>query len=142
MADTTARNPETKQGATNTLRQPATAVEQSPEQLANQIRGLVGYLNARCGRRAQALAEIQRLQAQASAGRYVSHYALAQILAGLGDKEQAFGELEKAYEERAWAMFSLKAEPAFDGLRDDPRFGRLLRKIGLSDSVPGGAPNP
>ena len=118
------------------------AVEQSPEQLANQIRGLVGYLNARCGRRAQALAEIQRLQAQARTGQYVSHYAYALILAGLGNKEQAFAELEKAYEERAWAMFTLRAEPAFDGLRDDPRFGRLLAKIGLSDIVPGGAPKP
>ena len=93
--------------------------------------GLLGYAYARCGRRAQALAELDRLGAVAREGRYVSHYALAMIHAGLGNNEQALAELDSAYVERAWAMFTLRVDPTFDGLRADPRFGRLLKKVGL-----------
>ena len=93
--------------------------------------GLLGYTYARCGRRAQALAELDRLGAVAREGRYVSHYAFAMIHAGLGDNERALAELDSAYVERAWGMFTLRVDPAFDGLRADPRFGRLLKKVGL-----------
>ena len=93
--------------------------------------GLLGYTYARCGRRAQALAELHRLGAKAKAGRYVSHYALAMIHAGLGDNERVLAELDSAYVERPWTMFTLRVDPFFDDLRADPRFGRLLKKVGL-----------
>src|SRR5437868_6460878 len=93
--------------------------------------GLLGYTYARCGRRAQALAELHRLGAEAREGRYVSHYALAMIHAGLADNERALAELDSAYVERAWPMFTLRVDPTFDGLRADPRFVRLLKKVGL-----------
>jgi tetratricopeptide (TPR) repeat protein len=93
--------------------------------------GLLGYTYARCGRRAQALAELHRLGAVAREGRYVSHYAFAMIHAGLGDNERALAELDSAYLERAWPMFALRVEPSFDGLRADPRFERLLKRVGL-----------
>jgi len=93
--------------------------------------GLLGYTYARCGRRAQALAELHRLGAEAREGRYVSHYALAVIQSGLGDNERALTELDSAYVERAWPMFALRVEPAFDGLRADPRFERLLKRVGV-----------
>src|SRR5438874_11581158 len=66
--------------------------------------GLLGYTYARCGRRAQALAELHRLGAEAREGRYVSHYALAMIQAGLADNERALAELDSAYVERVWQM--------------------------------------
>ncbi len=93
--------------------------------------GLLGYTYARCGRRAQALAELHRLGAEAREGRYVSHYALAMIHAGLADNERALAELDSAYVERAWPMFTLRVDPTFDSLRPDPRFSRLLKKVGL-----------
>src|SRR5204863_5457096 len=96
---------------------------------------LRGYTYAKCGRRAQALAELDRLGAEARQGRFVSHLALAIIHAGLGDKERALAELDSAYLERAWGMFTLRVDPTFDGLRADPRFGRLLKKVGSTLSV-------
>jgi hypothetical protein len=50
----------------------------------------------------------------------------------LGEKEQAFEWLEKAYEERSSALVYLKVDPSFDSLRDDPRFTDLLRRIHLA----------
>ncbi|HEX7023765.1 MAG TPA: protein kinase, partial [Gemmatimonadales bacterium] len=84
--------------------------------------GLPGYVAARCGRRADALAELARLSRGRQAGRNVSHYGLAMIQAGLGDKERAFAELELAFAERAWGMFTLKVDPAFEAMHSDPRF--------------------
>jgi tetratricopeptide (TPR) repeat protein len=50
--------------------------------------------------------------------------------ARLGDKEKAFLWLERCYAERQGLQF-LKVEPALDSLRSDPRFGDLVRRVGL-----------
>jgi tetratricopeptide (TPR) repeat protein len=88
--------------------------------------------------RADALAgkveEAQKLLAQLkelSARRYVSPYQIAMIYAGLGDKEQTFAWLEKAYQQRVHNLAFLKVEPELDGLRSDPRFADLVRRVGL-----------
>src|SRR5438876_1579843 len=108
------------------------AIKQAPEQAGvAPFGGLSGWINARCGHPAEALAVLNRFRAQAREGRYVSHFSLAMIHAGLGDTEQTFAHLDTAYVEGTWAMFTLRVEPAFDGLRADPRFGRLLKKVGL-----------
>ena len=62
---------------------------------------------------------------------YVSPVLLAEIHAALGDKDEAFAWLEKAYHDRAAYLYALKVDPPFDPLRDDPRFTALLRRIGL-----------
>ena len=51
----------------------------------------------------------------------------------LGDKEQAFEWLEKAYEERSGPLVHLGDGTVCtcDALRSDPRFADLLRRIGL-----------
>ena len=93
--------------------------------------GIRGFTYARCGRRAEAVAELNRLLGEERNGGIVSHYALAVVHAGLGNRDSAFAELESAYDERAWSMLLLKRDPAFDGLRDDPRFVQLEKKVGL-----------
>ena len=50
---------------------------------------------------------------------------------GLGDTDRAFEWLQKALEARDWQMALLKVEPAFDGLRSDPRFAALVDRVGL-----------
>jgi TolB-like protein len=104
----------------------------SGEQGASQLLGTRGQVYARCGRRPQALQELARLEARARAGEIVSHYGLAVLHAALGSNDRALAELEEAYEDRAWAMFILKWDPAFDGLRADPRFTRIVQRVGLS----------
>jgi len=107
------------------------ALSRVPHQTPAMLQGVRGYTFAKCGRPRDALAELERLRAEAKEGKYVSHYSLAVIQSGLGKVEAALAELDSAYSERAWTMFLLEREPAFDSLRGDPRFARLLRRVGL-----------
>src|SRR4030095_11877947 len=63
---------------------------------------------------------------------YVSPYYIALVYTGLGEKDQAFAWLEKAYEERESYFNLFKVEPVFDSLRSDPRYVSLLNRVGLS----------
>jgi serine/threonine protein kinase/Tfp pilus assembly protein PilF len=62
---------------------------------------------------------------------YVPPDRIALIYAGLGDKDQAFAWLEKAYDEHSFNMAWLRVEPRWDSLRSDPRFADLVRRLGL-----------
>jgi eukaryotic-like serine/threonine-protein kinase len=63
---------------------------------------------------------------------YVQPSLIALIQAGLGDKNQAFDWLQKAYEDRSAGLLYLKVDPAFDSIRSDPRFLDLLHRVGLN----------
>ncbi len=92
----------------------------------------LGYAYAVAGKRIEAQKVINELR-QRSEQRYVSPYFIAVIHSGLGEKDKAFASLEAAYQERHPYMTLLKVEPVFDNLRSDPRFGDLLRRIGLPE---------
>jgi serine/threonine-protein kinase len=62
---------------------------------------------------------------------YVSPVLFANTYAKLGDRDKAFAWLDKAVDERAPWLTYIKTDPAFDGLHSDPRFPRLLQRIGL-----------
>lgn len=59
-------------------------------------------------------------------------FDMAEIFAQLGDRENAFDWLEKAYEEHHYALMYLKVAPNLDLLRSDPRFANLLRRVRLA----------
>ncbi len=61
----------------------------------------------------------------------LTSYRAATFHAALGEKDKAFAELNKAYENREFFMILLKVDPRLDPLRDDPRFQELLRKVGF-----------
>jgi hypothetical protein len=50
---------------------------------------------------------------------------------GLGDTEQAFVWLEKAYAEKSNILQFAKTHPYFHPIRSDPRFGDLVQRVGL-----------
>ena len=56
---------------------------------------------------------------------------LAMIHIGLGEADQAFAALERAFEARDWQMALLNVEPLFDTVRSDPRFTALVERVGL-----------
>jgi tetratricopeptide (TPR) repeat protein len=91
---------------------------------------LVGYAHARLGQRSYAFRVLDQLRA-ASRQRYVPALSFAIVYVGLGEKEQAFLWLEKAYDERTNALAYLNVQATWDPLRSDPRFADLVRRIGL-----------
>jgi TolB-like protein/DNA-binding winged helix-turn-helix (wHTH) protein/lipoprotein NlpI len=90
----------------------------------------LGHVYAVTGQKSEARTMLDELK-QASEQEYVTANSIALIYAGLGDKDQAFVWLDRAYEERAFQMQWIKIEPRWDNLRADPRFQDLLRRIGL-----------
>src|SRR5260370_11491252 len=90
----------------------------------------LGHAYAVSGNREEAQKVMDELE-ELSKQRYVSSYHIALICTGLGEKDRAFEWLEKAYEERSDLLVYLKVEPRLDRLRSDPRFTRLLRRMGF-----------
>jgi tetratricopeptide (TPR) repeat protein len=79
---------------------------------------------ARCGRRADAERAMRALLAHPDR----SAFYVAAGYEGLGDHERALQWLEKAYAEHAELLVFANV----DGLRNDPRFIALLRRVGLA----------
>ena len=59
---------------------------------------------------------------------------LAWLHVAIGETDEAFALLERAYSEREPLMTVLKMDARFDPLRSDPRFDDLLRRIGFPES--------
>ncbi len=97
--------------------------------------GSLGHAYGMAGRRDEAIAELQRLR-DLSTRRYVPHVAFAMIYLGLGDVDQAFSRFNQAVDEREFAMTFIKFTSDVDPLRDDPRFGALLDRIGFPADPP------
>ncbi len=57
---------------------------------------------------------------------------IALVYVALGDKDQAFFWLGKAYQQHSGIMAWLKTDPRFDSLRSDSRFDSLLKRVGLA----------
>ena len=60
---------------------------------------------------------------------------MAVIPGWLGDMDEAFSHLERAYEERDGVLIAITTWPAFRPLWDDPRHGEMLRRLKLDDPV-------
>jgi serine/threonine protein kinase/tetratricopeptide (TPR) repeat protein len=90
----------------------------------------LGWAAALKGDRKTAQDMLAELDARAKK-QWVEPYYYAMIYAGLGDKDRAFAELDKAYEARSWYMAVVGVDSKLDGLRPDPRFAKLLAEVGL-----------
>ncbi len=90
----------------------------------------LGHAYGLAGKKAEAQDILQRLK-EISKRRYVSSFDIGLVHAGLGENDAAFEWLEKAYEERAYWLVLLNADPRLDSLRPDSRFRDLLGRVGL-----------
>ena len=90
----------------------------------------LGHAYAKAGDREQARKILQRLELE-SATRHVSAYHTAVIYVALGENDEAFLWLDRAFEERSPWIGYMAVDPRLDGLRPDARFDALMRKARL-----------
>jgi serine/threonine-protein kinase len=90
----------------------------------------LGNASAVAAKKSEALAILHELL-QMSTRQYVAPYNIALVYVGLGDKDEAFQWLDKAYDERSVRLINIAVHPRFASLRSDPRFAALVQKIGL-----------
>ena len=116
------------------------AIQQSEEavKLANESTvslATLGQAYASAGNKGDAGKILDRLL-ERSKKQYVPSYWIALVQMSIGNKDEAFAWLEKAYNDRSSWLVWANVEPRFDTLRSDPRFTSLLVRIGFEPSKP------
>jgi serine/threonine protein kinase/Tfp pilus assembly protein PilF len=97
----------------------------------SSVLSLLAHPLAASGRTAEAEALYVEL-AERSRDKYVSPFDMAVLTTALGRRSEALDWLERAYGERAFDIMSMQSESLLQGLRGDPRFAELARRIGLT----------
>jgi TolB-like protein/DNA-binding winged helix-turn-helix (wHTH) protein/tetratricopeptide (TPR) repeat protein len=120
--------------------QPEQAIPELEEavRLSERNAAVIGVLvraYSHAGRRDDALRLLAELKRRREAG-YVPAAAFVNAYLGLGDNEQAFVWLERAYQEKSNILQFLKTHPHFDPIRSDPRFADLLHRVSLDREYP------
>ncbi len=87
---------------------------------AFRVGGWPGFLNK----------HLEKLEKRAKT-QVIEPFAFAHLYVRLGRKEEALIYLQKSFEQHHSSVIQFKIEPAYDSLRDDPRFAELIQKIGL-----------
>jgi serine/threonine-protein kinase len=93
------------------------------------VRPIYAICLSASGRHAEALAQLTEQVKDVAAADHDSSYWLASVYALEGEPDQAFEWLERAInlgnENKQW----FESDPNWEGLRDDPRYQALMRKI-------------
>jgi len=95
------------------------------------ILALQAHVLAVAGRTEQAKTLIRHVQ-DAAKHQYFCPYEIATVYVSLGDHDTAYDLFRKGTDEHADCMAWLGVEPWIEPFRSDPRYGSLLRDIGLA----------
>src|SRR6266567_4160660 len=96
----------------------------------SELSSMIGCVWASTGDTARARGALSQLLSL-SAKRYVPPSNIALICYALGEKDEAFTWLEKAYQDRDIRLCRAKNDPRWDSMRSEPRFIAMLKRIGL-----------
>src|SRR4029450_9894524 len=107
--------------------EPLAATNAIPASWPNYEGSIVGYADARCGRRANAARVVGDLEANATKVGDVTYLKIGAIYVGLGNHALAFTWLNRM--RPTFFLAVVKIAPAFDPLHSDPRYPALLRRI-------------
>ncbi len=102
-------------------------INQVPEQTMEEMRDVY----KKSGWKAYVQANLDRVTSQKNS--MPPPYHIATFYVRLGQNDEAIKWLEKAYEERDFRMIMITVSFEFDGLRSDPRFRDLVRRVGLPE---------
>ena len=111
--------------------QKGAALENDQEELA--IYRALAEAYAASGLQARLRKELE-LRTALAKRRHVNATDFARLHAQLGEKDVAFRWLNKALEDREYALYTgIKLTPEFDGMRSDPRYKEILKKMKLPE---------
>jgi serine/threonine-protein kinase len=96
------------------------------------VEAYIGGAYAAIGQRDRAEKILVELQARSKEA-YVPAFVLSVLHFSLGNEDQGFECLERAYEERDHWLCWINVNPSFDNVRSDPRFVAILKKMGLAE---------
>jgi tetratricopeptide (TPR) repeat protein len=99
------------------------------------LQAVQGACLAKHGHRKEATAILAELL-QVRKTQYVDAYFMAVLHDALGDRDQAFQELERAFHEKSPALFAMRVDPRLDNLREDTRFLALVTRVFPSKDEP------
>jgi TolB-like protein/Tfp pilus assembly protein PilF len=88
----------------------------------------LGWAYAKSGRPAEARRILADLEARAHA-QYVSAFGPAMIHDALGEKQAALAGIERAYEDHAVEIATIRSYPPFETLKGEPRFEEIVRAV-------------
>jgi TolB-like protein/Flp pilus assembly protein TadD len=91
----------------------------------------LAYAYAAAGRKNEARKMLSELEQQEANGKNLGSVGLYPIYFALGEKDLALAWMEKAYKEKSDSLLYLRCWPGFDGLLADPRFAKLVRRVGI-----------
>jgi tetratricopeptide (TPR) repeat protein len=92
------------------------------------LRALEGACLARMSRGHEATAILEELE-QLRRSEYIDAFYMALLRRALGDRKQAFAELERAVEESSPCLYSMNVDPKMDVFKDDARVAPLVESL-------------
>ena len=99
------------------------------------LQGILGFAYGVTGETSKARSMHEHLTRCSETNRKSNGYALAIVSMGLGKPDEAISSLEAAYTEGALWSLGFRSDPMLKPLADDPRFVRLVSKIGVSTQL-------
>jgi TolB-like protein/DNA-binding winged helix-turn-helix (wHTH) protein/Tfp pilus assembly protein PilF len=93
----------------------------------------IGNLQGLARKNVDARLTLAKLNAM-SESKYVTPYGVALVYAGMGNKDEAFRWLEKAFDDRANWLVWLQFDPRWEALRADPRYAEMVHRMGFPPS--------
>lgn len=89
----------------------------------------LAYVHLLAGRKAESDEALRQLEERHAV---TSAYQIAAVHSARGDLDGAFAWLERGYQERDSGLAQAKSEPVFRRLHGDPRWGALMKRMGLA----------
>jgi TolB-like protein/Flp pilus assembly protein TadD len=105
------------------------AVDLAPNSL--RMQSALARTLALSGRPERAVETLRTLE-ELAAQRYVSPVEFMTTAFAAGDRDAGYRWLNKACDDRCFEMLTLKADPRFDAISDDPRFAAVTARVALS----------
>ena len=94
------------------------------------MNSFIAHAYAKCGEKTKALEQVREMK-EISENSYVPALAFAIAYEGLSQNELAIEMMQRSCANRETNLVFIKSWPHFDGLRHDPRFQEIERRVGL-----------